>query len=266
MRIYVYIDGFNLYYAIKNTPYKWLNIKKLANEILPNKVEGVIHKVKYFTARVSGSTDKGSPRRQQIYFKALSTVPEIEIHTGHFLSKSVWRPLIGLPVADDLVHLDDPIIPVKGSYLVTDQDSANERMLEIVMDRSKLTRDEKKLFYRRKPPTPHAKALLAEVHSMEEKGSDVNLATHLLNDAWQELFDMALVISNDTDLVTPIKIVVEQRKLPVAVINPTMNRTPSAGLKRVASTVWHVRKEHYERSQFPDRMEGGLSKPSEWVN
>ena len=42
---------------------------------------------------------------------------------------------------------------------------------------------------------------------MEEKGSDVNLGAHLLNDAWKGLFDAAVVISNDTDLVTPIRMV-----------------------------------------------------------
>ena len=42
---------------------------------------------------------------------------------------------------------------------------------------------------------------------MEEKGSDVNLSAHLLNDVWKGLFDAAAVISNDTDLVTPIRMV-----------------------------------------------------------
>ena len=34
---------------------------------------------------------------------------------------------------------------------------------------------------------------------MEEKGSDVNLAAYLLNDAWMNLFEAAVVVSNDTD-------------------------------------------------------------------
>lgn len=39
-----------------------------------------------------------------------------------------------------------------------------------------------------------------EVWKTEEKGSDVNLALHLLNDAWQDAYDCAVVISNDSDL------------------------------------------------------------------
>ena len=65
---------------------------------------------------------------------------------------------------------------------------------------------------------PLRDAVIAEFHTMEEKGSDVNLAGHLLNDAWQDLFEAALVISNDTDLVVPIRMVTEEWKRPVFVV------------------------------------------------
>ncbi len=265
MRIYVYIDGFNLYYAIKNTPYKWLDVKRFSENILPAKLDASIQKVRYFTARVSGSTDIGSPRRQQVYFNALKTVPEIQIHPGHFLSKTVWRPVIGLPIAEDVIHLDKPLFIKEGTYKVTEQDMSNERVLGVVKDWSKLSRTEKRVFYKRKQPVPDERSLVAEVHTMEEKGSDVNLAVHLLNDAWKGLFDMAVVVTNDTDLKEPISIVVKERQLPVAVVNPTINKTPAAGLKGAASTVWHVRKDHYLNSQFPETIHDGLSRPVEWV-
>ena len=51
----------------------------------------------------------------------------------------------------------------------------------------------------RRPRTPVPNAVIAEFHSMEEKGSDVNLAAYLLNDAWMNLFEAAVVVSNDTD-------------------------------------------------------------------
>ncbi len=48
----VYIDGFNLYYgAVKNTPYRWLNLSALCRHMLPN---DQIQSIKYFTAKVSG--------------------------------------------------------------------------------------------------------------------------------------------------------------------------------------------------------------------
>ena len=46
-----------------------------------------------------------------------------------------------------------------------------------------------------------------QVLKTEEKGSDVNLASHLVLDASQDNFDIAIVITNDTDLFEPIKII-----------------------------------------------------------
>jgi hypothetical protein len=60
---------------------------------------------------------------------------------------------------------------------------------------------------------------MVEVDKTEEKGSDVNLAVHLLNDAWANQFDAALVISNDSDLAEAIA-VTRQRGMPV------VSRTP----------------------------------------
>ena len=39
----------------------------------------------------------------------------------------------------------------------------------------------------------------------EEKGSDVNLALHVLNDAWQDAYDCAVIVSNDSDLAEGVK-------------------------------------------------------------
>ncbi|MEP2463074.1 MAG: NYN domain-containing protein [Henriciella sp.] len=41
----------------------------------------------------------------------------------------------------------------------------------------------------------------------EEKGSDVNLGVHLVNDAHLDRFDVALVVSQDSDLLEPMRIV-----------------------------------------------------------
>lgn len=49
------------------------------------------------------------------------------------------------------------------------------------------------------PPPPPA-SRYAEVWHREEKGSDVNLAVHMVNDAWSNAYDCAVVISNDSDL------------------------------------------------------------------
>ena len=37
-----------------------------------------------------------------------------------------------------------------------------------------------------------------EIFKTEEKGSDVNLALHVLNDAWANAYDCAVIVSNDS--------------------------------------------------------------------
>lgn len=59
------------------------------------------------------------------------------------------------------------------------------------------------------PPTDFVKPIpvTALVVKTEEKGSDVNLGAYLVRDAFRGEFDVAAVVSNDTDLVEPIRIV-----------------------------------------------------------
>lgn len=84
MQINVYIDGFNLYYcAVKGTNFKWLDLNKLCNNLFPRKN---INKIYYFTARVKASShDPDAPTRQEIYWRALKTIPNLEIIRGHFV-------------------------------------------------------------------------------------------------------------------------------------------------------------------------------------
>src|SRR5262245_12321482 len=53
---------------------------------------------------------------------------------------------------------------------------------------------------------PGASPHVAYVWKTEEKGSDVNLGAHLVRDAFTHAFDEAAVLTNDTDLVEPIRI------------------------------------------------------------
>ena len=47
MRTHIYIDGFDFYYgAVKDTPYKWLNFKKLFEHLLDSKHK--ILSIKYY--------------------------------------------------------------------------------------------------------------------------------------------------------------------------------------------------------------------------
>lgn len=208
MKTIVYVDGFNLYYgALKRTPYKWLNIMTLCNFLLPkNQIVGI----KYFTALVTARpNDPDQPTRQQIYLRALRTIPSLEVIYGHFLEHVIFMPLA------------DPA-----------------------------------------PDTPKR----VRVIKTEEKGSDVNIASHLINDGHKRRYEAAILVSNDSDLVEPVKIVRSELKIPVGVLNPIPNK-PSHELRKYATFVKPIRKGVLAASQFPPTMQdavGTFHKPPTW--
>ena len=113
--------------------------------------------------------------------------------------------------------------------------------------------------------TPTRWARTAEVIKTEEKGSDVNLASLLIADGFRGNYEVAIVFSNDSDLVLPIRIVRDELKLPVGVVNPRGN--PSRELLAVSTFFKRIRTGLLERSQFPDTLQdaqGTISKPTSW--
>ena len=254
MRTRVYVDGFNLYYgALKGTPYKWLDLVDLARRLLP--AGHLVDRVNYFTARVSGVSDPGAPARQHAYLRALRTFPEIRMHFGSFLAKAVWRPITNLPIADKRIETPAPVTLPAGLHPVT---GSGTLPVGSYPARNAGRRR------RRKTAAPRPDAVIAEVHTMEEKGSDVNLAAHLLNDAWKDLYEVAVVISNDTDMVTPIRMVTTERGKPVFVVCPGRWRI-APKLEDVASHVRHVRRSMLRGAQLPERIPGTtICKPEAW--
>jgi len=210
-RVIVYVDGFNLYYGIRHyANAKWLNIDALCRRLLPNHH---IVRIKYFTAPVSATpNDLQKPQRQQTYWRALKTIPRLEIIQGLFISNPVQMPLV---------------VPVPGC------------------------------------PTT------VTVMKTEEKGSDVNIATHLIMDTFDQQFDIAIVISNDSDLALPIKIVRTRFQRDIVVYNPHQKKPkrPSRMLQQVATQVRDLRQGPVCASQFPATLtdtNGTIHKPQTW--
>ena len=65
---------------------------------------------------------------------------------------------------------------------------------------------------------------LVRVEKAGEKGSDVNLACHLVRDALTNAFDVAVVLTNDTDLIEPIRIVRAEAGKIVGLLTPIGSR------------------------------------------
>jgi hypothetical protein len=107
---------------------------------------------------------------------------------------------------------------------------------------------------------------VVKVLKVEEKGSDVNLACHLLLDAFQNNFDVAAVLSNDSDLVEPIRIVTQILNKPVGLLSPVNN--PSPELSRVSSFIRRLSVSDLAASQFPNPLfrsgHPDLLRPEAW--
>lgn len=200
----VYIDGFNLYTGLSRTRLivGWIWLRSAS--MLPN---DQIQSIKYFTAIVSARPhDPQQPMRQQIYLRALRTLPNVSIIFGHFLTHSY------------------PIVLTGSS-----------------------------------PPQK------VWVDKTEEKGSDVNLATHLLRDAFQRKFDVAVLITNDSDLLEPVRIVRQELGFPVGILNPHQHH--SSALKPQATFMKRIRQSDVAANQFAPTLvdkHGHFHKPPTW--
>jgi uncharacterized LabA/DUF88 family protein len=204
-----YIDGFNLYYrALRNTPFRWLDLRKLAEMLFPN---DEIRRVCYFTALLNERPDNpGQPWRQLTYLRALETLPGFEIHYGTFRPRMKTR------------RLAEPI-----------------------------------------PGLPE----YVRIMDSEEKGTDVNLATRLLVDGFTNAYQQAVIVSNDSDLASPMRYVRDELGLKVTVVNPDNNNYTHRDLEDAATYVKRLRKSHLRRSQFPPMVadaQGRITKPARW--
>lgn len=209
MRINVYVDGFNLYFgSLKGQPYKWLNLEKLCELLLPN---FEVQRIRYFTALVKERPENPqAPVRQGAYLRALSTLPKVEVHLGSFLTKPTRMRLANPPLV-------------------------GPRTVEVI--------------------------------KTEEKGSDVNLATYLLVDAFRQDADAFAVVSNDSDLTEPIRIVCHELGLLVGLLNPQPK--PSQRLMQCRpSFAKPIRAGVLRASQFPavitDSAGASIRKPTGW--
>ncbi len=109
---------------------------------------------------------------------------------------------------------------------------------------------------------------LVRVLKMEEKRTDVDIATHLLVDCFDDDFEQAVVISNDSDLASPIAVVKTKFRKPVVVVNPHRRWKMSKQLVQAASSqVRVINPSVLRRCQFAPSLTdavGTFTKPPSW--
>jgi hypothetical protein len=105
----------------------------------------------------------------------------------------------------------------------------------------------------------------AQVGKYDEKGSDVNLATYLIRDAAKGEYDTAIVVSNDSDLVEPLRVARSDFGAHVVLINP--QKRAVAELVRAAGGVRDLSLATLVPSQLPPQLadpNGSIFRPAGW--
>lgn len=243
MRVGVYVDGYNLYYGGRKAcgrgaaGWRWLDVRALAATLVAEQAQvwpgASVTRLVYCTARINGGANPSGAADQDVYLKALRASGSVDhIEFGNYISKVIKRPLAtegrrGRPI------LVTPQWPIK--------------------------------VQRHGIPEPDA-TFMASVGTWEEKGSDVNVASHLLVDILTNAVDAAVVISNDSDLRMPVH--QAWSRVPVGVVNPgsgytagDLSTAPAGG---AGHHWWRTLKAlDYTAHQLPDPA-GTYTKPLGW--
>jgi len=116
---------------------------------------------------------------------------------------------------------------------------------------------------------PRKGSVYVQVWKTEEKGSDVNLASHLLIDGFRARYDLAVVVSNDGDLKEPVQFVRHELNAPVGVLNPHSTRSWALSPRNLPMGSFYkpIRPGALAASQFPPMLAdggGAFSKPPGW--
>lgn len=216
-RAIVYIDGFNLYHGLKQKhgkKYMWLNIEEFSRNITP--AHASLHKTKYFTSRLRGSsTAPEKLQRQAQFLRAVQSLhPRVLTIEGTYQSfQSHCKH------CNNLIHC-----PYCGS--------------------------------------PHVKP--------NEKKTDVNIATSMLVDAFEDNCDIQILVSGDSDYeftLMELRRLFPQKEIIVAF--PPMRRNNRLEGKDKCNTSFDIPEDAFIHSQFTDRIlvsgKKPIEKPVEWV-
>lgn len=179
-----------------------------------------VSRIKYFTARVS-STDKDPSKtdRQDAYWQALKTIPNLEIILGKF--KKVEKA---------------------GEYF---------KLLKRKSDSS--------------VPLGISAGDVVVIRKQEEKESDVNIATHIVYDSCCEDVDSIVLLSNDSDLKSPLYFAKRKLNKRIGVLSPA--KKVQVDLRKIAHFSKYIPSTILKDCQFPNEVRAKqktIKKPTSW--
>jgi len=112
---------------------------------------------------------------------------------------------------------------------------------------------------------PTEKQKTVKIIKTEEKGSDVNLAVHLINDAWLDKFDCCVIVSNDSDLAEAMHLIkMYHPNKKIGLIMPGKGH-PSKELMQYADFIKRIRTGVLKSSLLPNPIPNtNIFKPENW--
>lgn len=230
VRAIAYVDGFNLYYGLKNASRNadfdmirfrgdsanclgkslyWLDIQRLVLGQIRKSEECI--EINYFSAprriprlvSVNPAPFIESNERQETYLAAIKTLPLVQVRLGWYAEKNPHRCL-------RCCHSSP---------------------------------------------------------NFEEKGTDVNIAVRMMRDAFKNRMDLAIVLSADGDLASPIEAVREMGKEVLVLLAPGRRRADK--LREVASRTNNLKIKSARNYILPAKIERPglkpIERPPEWA-
>jgi hypothetical protein len=195
----------------------------------------IIATITYCTARVSGASNPIGQREQDVYLRALERSGSVtQISYGNYVARVATAPLAtagrnGKPV---ISHPQWPVMVQDGA----EQDVPDARFM-------------------------------ASVARREEKGSDVDVASHLLIDLLTDAIDAAVVISNDSDLAYPVAFA--RSRIPIGLVNPTKGyragKLAGEHIDGVGNHWWYqMQPSDWYHHQLSQTIGSRITKPQAW--
>lgn len=240
LRVGLVVDGYNLYYAAltlcgRDAPgWRWLDLRALVEPRIHGWPEAVITEIHYCTAR-RGRSGLPESADQDAYVGAITAHdPAVHVHLGKYVARRKSGVLIDPRSRKPLDWPTDGL----PDWLPGRQVRGPEGDPEI----------------------------LVSVRTFEEKATDANVATELLWACLRGSIDAAVVISNDSDLATPVRRA--RQIVPVGLLNPgsralagDLAGSPEDG---VGGHWWaRLSQQDYSRAQLPDQV-ASFVRPAGW--
>lgn len=248
LRVGVYVDAFNVYYGARSqcgrgtVGWRWLDLVGLSEQMAASRFVRTSHvtALRYCTALREKDGDASSARDQTTYLNALRVDSRVAVELGQYNVKTGKGILVAPSSARrrKYARVISPGAAAIPAWLPAEETIGPEGDVNLFVHYS----------------------------SFEEKGSDVNVATHLLSDVFRRQVDAAIVLSNDGDLRLPLQIA--RSHVPVGLVNPTQ-RPLSQMLKGQPDDGvgghWWLRLQPHDffSHQLPASL-GGFDKPVGW--